>query len=161
MDAWLHVLDAVVELPAHLLREGGGEGLKALVHHPRHHGVPGGQGRHVAFALLREGAALAGGGIGGREEEEEHQEQPRHGEMEQGEALGGRQGEDSCRTPRTRRRALVFSLKFFPSRCWWRGELCAGGCGLKVVQLCAPKANIRPLLRWTISPHTIVGKGSV
>lgn len=82
MDAWLHVLDAVVELPAHLLREGGGEGLKALVHHPRHHGVPGGQGRHVAFALLREGAALAGGGIGGREEEEEHQEQPRHGEID-------------------------------------------------------------------------------
>jgi hypothetical protein len=81
--------------------------------------------------------------------------------MEQGEALGGRQGEDSCRTPRTRRRALVFSLKFFPSRCWWRGELCAGGCGLKVVQLVLQRLILDPLSRWTISPRTIVGKGSV
>ena len=65
MDAWLHVLDAVVELPAHLLREGGGEGLEAVVHHPHHHRVPGGQGRHGAFVGLRgEGAAArVGGGV--------------------------------------------------------------------------------------------------
>ena len=66
MDAWLHVLDAVVELPAHLLREGGGEGLEAVVHHPHHHRVPGGQGRHSAFVGLRgEGtAARVDGGVG-------------------------------------------------------------------------------------------------
>jgi len=44
----LHVLDAVVELPAHLLREGGGEGLEAFVHEPGHHRAPSRQGRHVA-----------------------------------------------------------------------------------------------------------------
>jgi hypothetical protein len=63
--------------------------------------------------------------------------------MEQGEALGGRQGEDSCRTPRTRR-PLVFSLKFFwlsvlVARRVVRRRLRPKGCAA-----CAPKANIRP-----------------
>ena len=99
MDAWLHVLDAVVELPAHLLREGGGEGLEAVVHHPHHHRVPGGQRRHGAFVGLRgEGAAAArvDGGVGVRcssgreeEEEEEHKER-RHGrDGARGERKGG------------------------------------------------------------------------
>ena len=98
MDAWLHVLDAVVELPAHPLREGGGEGLEAVVHHPHHHRVPGGQGRHGAFVGLRgEGAAArVDGGVGVRcssgreeEEEEEHKER-RHGrDGARGERKGG------------------------------------------------------------------------
>lgn len=44
----LHVLDAVVELPAHLLRKGGGEGLEPFVHEPCHHRAPSRQGRNVA-----------------------------------------------------------------------------------------------------------------
>lgn len=134
----LHVLDAVVELPAHLLREGGGEGLEALVHHPRHHRAPGGHGCHVAFALRGEGAArVDGGGGGGRSigrEEEEEQKKPRHGDgargsEQEGEAMGGRRGEDSCRTPPSSLASSPRLLAQFCSRCWWRGELCAEGCG--------------------------------